>query len=88
MKCRIILSSFQVSPQLKIFFSKLFIDIRKNDEENLLSVTRKQHNKEKQIYVSMGFADKTDFEFCDDREAVIPRNSDIFHPNLLTSAFL
>lgn len=58
-------------------FSKLFIDIRKNDEENLLSVTRKQHNKEKQIYVSVGFADKTDFEFCDDREAVIPRNSDI-----------
>ena len=58
-------------------FSKLFIDIEKNDDEKLLSVTRKQHNKEKQIYVSMGFLDKADFEYCDDREAVIPRNSGI-----------
>lgn len=58
-------------------FSKLFIDIKKHDEEKLLSVTRKQHNKENQIYISMGFLDSSDFEYCDDREAVIPRKKGI-----------
>ena len=58
-------------------FSKLFIDIEKQSEEKLLSVTRKQHNKENQIYISMGFLDSSDFEFCTDREAVIPRKTGI-----------
>lgn len=66
-------------------FSKLFIDIKKHGEEKLLSVTRKQHNKENQIYISMGFLDSSDFEYCDDREAVIPRKkgiSGIFENNI------
>lgn len=66
-------------------FSKLFIDIKKHDTENLLSVTRKQHDKENQIYISMGFLDNSDFEYCIDREAVIPRKngiSDIFTNNI------
>ena len=58
-------------------FSKLFIDIEKQSAEKLLSVTRKQHNKENQIYISMGFLDSSDFEFCTDREAVIPRKTGI-----------
>lgn len=55
-------------------FSKLFINTENHDDEKLLTVTRKQHSKENQIYVSLGFQDKSHFEYCTDREEVIPRN--------------
>lgn len=58
-------------------FSKLFLKTEQNTDEKTVTVTRKQHKKENSIFVSFGFADKSDFEFFDDREAVLPRDGGI-----------
>lgn len=59
-------------------YSKLFIEVKKHDAEKVISITRKQNNKEKQIYIAMGFSDGSDFSLCTDREAVIPRKDGIY----------
>lgn len=59
-------------------FSKLFIDTQKNYDENVVTFTKKQQNKNNQIYISVGFADKSDFDCCFDREAVLSKDKGIF----------
>ena len=59
-------------------FSNLFIETQFLKDENALIFTRKTDSNENRIYAAVGFHNKAEFEFCTDREQVLPNDNGIF----------
>ncbi|MCD7774991.1 MAG: hypothetical protein LUH40_05385 [Clostridiales bacterium] len=59
-------------------FSRLFVTAKYSDKDKALIFTKNEKDGNRQVFLAMGFSDKSDFSYCLDREAVLPPNSGIY----------